>query len=136
MCYGLEHPLVIHYILHYKDIICYFGSLMVNSGHFQLTSTVSTIFVLVELVVISHGCLVVSSSHPQPSTENFHPLCQTPSHANAPNSAHHCAKFCIWLYWTWHTRNCAKFLWSAAENIFLTFFQLIGQFFIFSMQLF
>ena len=52
--------------LHNKDIIYYFGSLLVNSGRFQLTSTISTTFLLEEFVVIKHGCHVVSCLYWQP----------------------------------------------------------------------
>ena len=46
--------------LHKKGIFCYFGSFLVNSGHFQLNSIISTKFLQVELVVIKHGCNVPS----------------------------------------------------------------------------
>ena len=52
--------------LHNKEIFCYFGSCLVNSGRFQFTRTVSTTFLLVELVVIKHGRHVVSCSYRQP----------------------------------------------------------------------
>ena len=57
------HSLV---FLHNKDIFCQFGSFLVNSGHFQLTSIVSTTFLLVELVAIKHGCHIVSCLYQQP----------------------------------------------------------------------
>ena len=41
--------------LHNKDIFCYFSSFLVDSGRFHLTSTASTAFLIVELVVIKHG---------------------------------------------------------------------------------
>ena len=40
-------------LLHNKDIFCNFSSLLVNLGHFQLTSTISTTVLLVQLVVIN-----------------------------------------------------------------------------------
>ena len=52
--------------LHNKDIFCYFGSFLVDSDRFQLTSTTSTKFLVVELVVIKHGHHVVSCSYWQP----------------------------------------------------------------------
>ena len=51
--------------LHNRDIFCCFGSFLADSDRFQLTSTTST-FSLVELVVIKHGCNVVSCSYRQP----------------------------------------------------------------------
>ena len=51
--------------LHNKDI-CYFGSFLVDLGRFQLTSTITTTFLLVELVVIKHGHHLVSCSYQQP----------------------------------------------------------------------
>ena len=47
-------------LLHNKDIICYFTSLLVSSGHFQFTSTISVTVLLVELVTIKHGHHVCS----------------------------------------------------------------------------
>ena len=41
--------------LHNKDIICHFSSLLVNSGHFQLSSTLSITALLMELMAIKHG---------------------------------------------------------------------------------
>ena len=52
--------------LHNKDIIHYFGSSLVNSGHFQLPITTSTIFLLVEPKVIKHGHHIVSCSYQHP----------------------------------------------------------------------
>ena len=52
--------------LHYKDIICHFSLFLVNSGHFQLTNTLSTTVLLVELMVIKHGNHIVSDSYWQP----------------------------------------------------------------------
>ena len=49
-----------------KDIFFYFGSFLVDSGYFQLTSTISTTFLLVKLVVIKHGHHIVSCLHRQP----------------------------------------------------------------------
>ena len=51
---------------HNKGIFCYFCSFLVDSGHFQLTSTTSTTFLLVELVGIEHGHYIVSCSYRQP----------------------------------------------------------------------
>ena len=56
------HSLV---FFHNRDIFCYFGSFLVDSGRFQLTSIIST-FLLEELVVIKHGRHVVSCSYRQP----------------------------------------------------------------------
>ena len=50
-------------VLHNKDIICYFGSLLVNSGRFQLASTIPTTILLVELVYIKHGCHIAARSY-------------------------------------------------------------------------
>ena len=55
----------ISFFLYNKDIFCYFGSFLVDYGCFQLTSTTSTTFLLLEMVVIKHGCQVVSCSHQQ-----------------------------------------------------------------------
>ena len=44
----------ISFFLH-QDIFHYFGSFLVDSGRFHLNSTISTAFLLVELVVINHG---------------------------------------------------------------------------------
>ena len=52
--YSLECPLFI--VLHEKDIVYYFVSLLIDSGHFQLTSTIPTISLIVELVVNKHNC--------------------------------------------------------------------------------
>ena len=57
------HSLVFGIISAY--IICCFSSLLVNSGHFHFTSTLST-FLLVQLAVIKHGCHKVSCSYWQP----------------------------------------------------------------------
>ena len=59
--------LVHSYFLHDKEIFCHFGSFLVNSCHFYLTSSVSA-FLLVELVVIKHGSVryVVSCTYQQP----------------------------------------------------------------------
>ena len=57
------HSLV---IVHNKGIICHFSSLLVNSGCFQLTSTISLTVLLVELMAIKHGQHVVSCSYWQP----------------------------------------------------------------------
>ena len=43
------------FFLHNKDILCYFGPFLVDSGHYQLTSTTSTTFLLVELVIRDVG---------------------------------------------------------------------------------
>ena len=49
--------------LHNKYIISHFSSLLVTSGCFQLTNTTSTTPRLhVQLMVIKHGCHVVSTS--------------------------------------------------------------------------
>ena len=58
----------ISFFLHNKNIICHFSSLLVKSGHFQLTSTLSTTVLLVELMVIKHhhGYHVVLCSYWQP----------------------------------------------------------------------
>ena len=50
MCH--VHVLV---FLHNKDILSYFSSLLADSVHFQLTSTISTTVLLVELMMIKHG---------------------------------------------------------------------------------
>ena len=57
------HSLV---ILHNKDAIFYFISLLVNLGRYRLTSTISIAVLLVELVVIKHGRHVVPCSYWQP----------------------------------------------------------------------
>ena len=62
MGYGLEHPLFISFFLH-TDIICYFSSLLVNSGYFQLPSTTSTTILLLKLMAIKHGCHVALCSY-------------------------------------------------------------------------
>ena len=71
MGYGLKHPLFFHYFLHDKDIIHYLISLLVNSGCFQLTSTVSTTVLVVELMAIKHGHCIVSCSDWQPLGDVF-----------------------------------------------------------------
>ena len=59
-------PCSLVFFLHNKDIFCCFGSFLVDSGRFQLTSSTSTTFLLVELVVIKHGRHVVSCLYRQP----------------------------------------------------------------------
>ena len=55
--YGSERSLLIHqFFMHNKDIFCYFGSFLVYSGLFQLTSLYIYDILLVDLVVIKHGC--------------------------------------------------------------------------------
>ena len=49
--------------LHNKDIFCYIGSFLVDSGGFQLNCTTPTTFLLLELVVIKRGHHVVSFSY-------------------------------------------------------------------------
>ena len=56
----------ISFFLHNKDIICHLSSLLLNSGHFQLTSTLSTTILLVELMAIKHGRHIASCSYWQP----------------------------------------------------------------------
>ena len=56
----------ISFFLHNKDIFCYFGSFLVYSGRFQLASTISTTFLLVDLMVIKHGHHIISCSYWQP----------------------------------------------------------------------
>ena len=75
MCYGSEYPLFISFFLHNQDMFCYFGSFLVDSGRFQLTSTTFTIFLLVELVVIKHGHHLVSFSYQQPQGGCFSYSC-------------------------------------------------------------
>lgn len=52
-------------ILHSKEIFCYFGSLLVNFGCLKFTSTIITITLLVEIVMI-HGHHIVSSLYGWP----------------------------------------------------------------------
>ena len=49
------HSLTFTIVLH-NDIICYFSSFLFNSGRFQLTSTLSTTVLPVELMAIKHDC--------------------------------------------------------------------------------
>ena len=65
-CFFIPCSLIRQFFLHDKDIFCYFGSFSVNSGHLKSTSTTSTQFLLMELVVVKHGRHVVSCSYWQP----------------------------------------------------------------------
>ena len=56
----------ISFFLQNKNTIYHFSSLLVNSCHFQLTSTLSSTVLLVELMAIKPGCHVVSCSYWQP----------------------------------------------------------------------
>ena len=55
MAWNIPCLFIRQFVLHNKDIFCYFGSFLVDSGHFQLSNSTSTTFLLVELVVIKHG---------------------------------------------------------------------------------
>ena len=66
LCWTLGTSPVHSFFFHNKDTFCYFGLFLVDSGRFQLTSTTSTTFLLVELLVIEHGHHVVSCSYQQP----------------------------------------------------------------------
>lgn len=59
-----------------KDIFSYFGSFPVDSGCFQLTSTTSTTFLPVELVVVKHGCHLFSCLYRQPRVVLYQGLYQ------------------------------------------------------------
>ena len=70
----------------HNDIIHSFGSFLNNSGHFWLTSNVSTTFLLVELVVIKNGHHVVSCSYQQPRGGwRSYSLCSLKGRAIPPN---------------------------------------------------
>ena len=58
-------PSTVHQLvfLHNKVIFWYFCSALVNSGPFQLTSTVSSTALLVELMAIKHGHHIASCLH-------------------------------------------------------------------------
>ena len=47
----------------HTDIICYFSSLLVNSGYFQLPSTTSTTILLLLLMAIKPGCHLALCSY-------------------------------------------------------------------------
>ena len=49
--------------LHNGDIFHYLSSMLVNSAHSQLPSTVSATMLLVELVAVKHGHHAVSYLH-------------------------------------------------------------------------
>ena len=52
--------------LHNTDIICYFSSLLINPGLFQLTSIASKMVLLVGLMVMKYCGQIVSCSYWQP----------------------------------------------------------------------
>ena len=62
------HPVV---FLHNKEMFCYFSSFLVNAGHFQLASNISTTSLLVELVAITHGYHILSCYYWKPWGDVF-----------------------------------------------------------------
>ena len=83
--------------------------------------------------------LRASSMSCNPSMEIFHPLRRTPPHADAPSSAHGCAKYQCMTVLNLRTRNWAEFIGSALAKYFvnllwaswavlLTFFNKLFQF--------
>ena len=54
--YSGSECFLFHFFVYNLDILWYFSSLLINSGHYQLTSTISTITLLVKNVMIKHGC--------------------------------------------------------------------------------
>ena len=61
------------------------------------------------------------------SIENFHPLRQTPSHADTPSSAHRCAEVSRTAPNSAHKKRC-QIYWVCLWKYFVDYYQLLGKF--------